>query len=234
MLDAGFDYVELPAQALPEREEDFRAFHPEATNLFFRGDIKLYGQEQTPYQAYAQRLVESAARLGVQTMVIGSGGSRRAPEGYAPELAEAAFVRVAAEVADIAEPLGIAIAPESLNRTETNVGNDLRVLATQLQVLGVGYTADAYHVLVEWVFDGNEAAPTLEHWRDALPHLPTHVHLASRDRWAPLPADADLLGFVSRLSELGYDGRISLECKRKPDDDWVTMLINTKSLFGVA
>ena len=224
VLAAGFDYVELPAQQILGNEEEYARLRPLATNLFFPSSIKLFGPEKTPYHDYARGVISAASKIGVQTMVVGSGGSRKwsadarsasgAGDPQSPE-ADAAFARVAAELAEIAEPYGIAIAPESLNRGETNVGNDLCRLATELDVLGVGYTADSYHVITEWVFDGNEAPVPIEHWRDQLPHLPSHVHIGDRARANPVPGEAEMAGFVHRLNELGYDGTVSLECRRR-------------------
>ncbi|MEZ0326535.1 MAG: sugar phosphate isomerase/epimerase family protein [Fimbriimonas sp.] len=231
-LEAGFDYVELPAQQLLANEPEFVRLRPEATNLFFPGTIKLFGPEKTPYLDYAREVIERAARVGVSVMVVGSGGSRRAPEGVAPADAEAQFARVAAELAEIAEPLGIQIAPESLNRSETNVGNNLGKFAQSLRDLGVGYTADSYHVISEWVFDGNEPAAPLEHWRDQVPYLPTHVHFGDRARVDPTPGDPDVELFVQRLKELGYDGRVSLECKRRSPGDLARALRDCKQLFA--
>jgi sugar phosphate isomerase/epimerase len=214
VLAGGFDYVELPAQQLLGNEVEFARLRPLATNLFFPSSIKLFGPEKTPFLDYARGVISAAAKVGVRVMVVGSGGSRRWSGEDAGE-GEGAFGRVAAELADIAEPYGIVIAPESLNRSETNVGNNLRALATELDVLGVGYTADSYHVISEWVFDGHEEPAPLEHWRDQIPHLPAHVHVGDRSRTNPIAGDVEMAGFIHRLNELGYDGTVSLECRRR-------------------
>ncbi len=231
-LAAGFDYVELSAQQLLENEADYTRLRPEVTNLFFPGAIKLFGSEKTPYLDYAREVIQGAHRVGVSVMVVGSGGSRRAPEGLVASEGTAQFARVAAELAEIAEPFGIQIAPESLNRSETNVGNDLSLLALSLRDLGVGYTADSYHVISEWVFDGNEPAAPLEHWRDQVPFLPTHVHFGDRARVDPAPGDPDVERFVARLKELGYDGRVSLECRRRDNQDLCAALQDLRTLFS--
>jgi sugar phosphate isomerase/epimerase len=231
-LEAGFDYVELPASQLLQNESRYAALRPEATNLFFPGTIRLFGPDRTSFLDYAQSVVEGASRVGVRTMVIGSGGARKAPEGTEPDEAEAGFIRVAAEITDLAEPYGIIVAPESLNRTETNVGNRLGKLATNLRTAGVAFTADSYHVITEWILSGNEQPPPIEHWRDEVPYLPAHVHLGGRDRVDPLPNDPDIAGFVMRLFELGYDGRVSLECSRRPNQPLSKSLSDVKALFA--
>lgn len=147
-------------------------------------------------------------------MVVGSGGARRSPEGTDPSQAEAEFVSIAAEIQEMARPFGIVIAPESLNRSETNVGNDLAAFATALVAAGSGYTADSYHVLYEWRADGgSEPATDPEFFAQQMPTKPDHVHLASAERVLPRGDDPELQAFAAQLRELGYDGRVSLEAR---------------------
>lgn len=219
-VKAGFDYVELPAQGFLGREPNYEGnpysgLPVEVTNLFFPAEIRLIGPQASDYRPYVERTVRRAAEAGVRAMVIGSGGSRKAPEGMDVDEAELEFAKIARFVQDQASPHGIAIAPESLNREETNVGNDLATLAHLLRAQGIGYTADSYHVLREWHADPRGAAAPL--WTEQLPFPPEHVHLADLPRHVPAPDDPLLAGFVHRLRTLGYDGRVSLEAKI-PDD----------------
>jgi len=237
-LAAGFDYVEVSASGFALREDfdpdEYRAAHAEASNLFFPGTIHLFGAEKTPYQEYVERVVGRAAEIGISVMVIGSGGSRRAPDGIDVDEANRGFVEVAGFVQDVAKRYGIVVAPESLNRSETNVGNDLESLARALQARGVGYTADSYHVLYEWAAEGGEGAPSAEHWREQVPFLPSHVHVGDLPRNAPEPGDPMIEGFATRLRELGYDGRISLEARRRDetDEELRRVLQNLRTIFG--
>lgn len=159
-------------------------------------------------------------------MVIGSGAARRAP---ARAEGDTAFAGTVAEIAEMARPYGIAIAPESLNRTETNVGNDLRSLA--LAVRGkASYTADSYHVLFEWDADGRRV-PVEELWIDQIPYAPAHVHIADLRRFSPRADDPMLQGFAERLSELNYEGAVSLECRRHDGLDFGEALAELRALF---
>ena len=213
-LAAGFDYVELAANPLvrydrgvwmPDREVEarHRELRVEATNLFFAGHVSIYGPGE-PWRAYVQCLIPLAASLGVRTMVVGSGGVRRAPDGEEIEY-EVRFARICGEIAAMGRQHGVVIAPESLRSGETNVGNDLGRLARLLAENGVGYCADVYHVLSE------NASPD---WRDQVPASPSHVHLSSPDRQAPSSSDRSLQAFFGRLRECRYQGRVSLECGR--------------------
>jgi sugar phosphate isomerase/epimerase len=181
------------------------------TNVFFPGSIKLFGPEKTPYLEYARMVIARAAAAGVRLMVLGSGASRTAPAGLDPLESEAQFVSIAEELDGIAQSHGMRIAPESLGREETNVGTDLGRLARALNERGVGYTADAFHVLREWRKESSDPAPSTDFWREKLPFPPSHVHFASERARTLEPDDPHLVGFFSRLRELGYDGRVSFE-----------------------
>lgn len=237
-LEAGFDYVELPAVALNAEtgappHPAFEQLKPAATNLFFPGSIRLFGPERTRYLDYADRLFQRAREAQVRVMVVGSGGSRRAPEGLDPLACEKEFAEIVGELQGHAGRHGIKLAPESLNRGETNVGTDLGRLARLLAQVGVSYTADSYHLLYEWEADGNQGSPTEEWYREQLPTTPAHVHLADRPRNAPRSDDPALLGFVRRLKELGYDARVSLECRWNGESgEREAALERLKSLFS--
>ncbi len=209
---SGFDYVELPAVTLAQDPQAFAGLPVPVTNVFFPGSIKLYGEDREAYLAHARTVIPRAAEAGVRIMVLGSGASRKAPEGMDISVAESAFIDVAVELNEVARAHGVRIAPESLGREETNVGNDLGNLARSLRDRGLGYTADAYHVLREWrASDSSSAAPSAEMWRDQLPFAPTHVHFASERARTLEPGDPHLTGFFQRLREVGYDGRVSFE-----------------------
>ncbi|RYG38306.1 sugar phosphate isomerase/epimerase [bacterium] len=209
VLAAGFDYVELGLSSTVGNPDfdlaRLRDIPVAAMNLFFPGSIRLYGPEENDWREYARRAIPRAAEIGVPVLVVGSGGSRRAPE--APGDWEAAFVEVASELQTMAKAYGIVIAPESLTRAETNVGNDLRSFAVALTARGVGYTADSFHILQE--------QPDLDAIAGEMPTMPTHVHLGSKGgREVPKAGEPGFAEFAARIRELGYDGTASLECKR--------------------
>ena len=236
VLDAGYDYVELGAHTLRDETDPYFGLPIEATNLFFSGSIRLFGSDATPYLDVARLTVDRAAHLGVKTMVIGSGGARKAPDGTDLCIAENEFLLIAAAIQDHAKQYSITIAPESLNRKETNIGNDLGRFASCLKFAGVGYTADSYHVLSEWkAEDPRESAPSADYWADQIPFAPSHVHIANLPRFAPKPEDPMMQGFVHRLLELGYDGRVSLEYRRGDnfrEEIW-TALRDLHRLFSI-
>jgi len=216
MVDAGFDYVELGAGSLFDDPHQYEGLPVQATNLFFKSGYKLFGPERTPYIDYAQHIIHAAAKQGVKVMVVGSGAARKAPHDSNIEEANEEFADIIAAISEIARPLGVLIAPESLNRTETNVGNDLGDLAQAMVARRLAYTADVYHVLKEWDLDpGTSGPPTEQYWLDQLPFRPSHVHFADLPRYVPAANDPDVLAFLRRLVGLGYNDRISFEGNRE-------------------
>lgn len=200
-LEAGYDYVEYGAAATALSETTF---------LFFPGDVKIYGPNADALDR-GKAIIDAAAARGVKLMALGSGGVRRAPEGVRIEDAEEIFYDLVAALDQYAQTLGLRVAPESLDPSETTVGTSLPALARALHARGCSYTADTYHALRQT--DTREA--DLDFWRWQIPYKPAHVHLGPFDRSVPKADDVSLRAFAARLSELGYDGRASLECRRE-------------------
>jgi sugar phosphate isomerase/epimerase len=232
VLSAGFDYVELAAfgfNGLLDTwdSEYYRSLPILATNGFLDNRVKLFEPGATPYMEYAVRTVERASSLRIPLMVIGSGASRKASE---LATGEQSFVEIVSKIADIGRPLGITMAPESLNRTETNVGNNLRNLALALGEAGVGYTADSYHILYEWNADGR-ILPIDALYEEQLPSPPSHVHIANLPRSGVDSSDPMLQAFAQRLRDLNYDANVSLECNRNIGFDLCDALAHLQRLF---
>ncbi len=217
ILEAGFDYVELPAHWLLTADlSALRGVPVEATNLFFPSGVTLYGTDAFDWRSYASQLLPVAASVGVQVMVMGSGTQRRSLPGMPVGEAEHAFFDIVGEVQELASAFGIQIAPESLSRDETDVGNDPAVLASELAERGVAYTLDTYHFFNEWAAQG-EPVPLAGLTVDQrLTLRPLHVHLANRPRFVPSEDDSEVRLLIQKLKEMKFAGRVSLECKEMP------------------
>ncbi len=217
---AGFQFVEIPAQVFKGLEDIYdpdtvKGIPAQVTNFFFPGGMKLFGENRNAYVDYARKVFDRAGKAGVKVMVIGSGSTRRAPDGYNEESAFETFINVVADMEKRAKKNGIHLAPESLSRTDSNVGNDLSLLAKALKKKSIGFTASSYHILAEWDATGREkgrASPSDAYWKKMIPHAPIHVHLSDFSRGIPKSEDAMVKGFVKRLKGLKYKGRVSLEC----------------------
>ncbi|MCG9894884.1 MAG: sugar phosphate isomerase/epimerase [Fimbriimonadaceae bacterium] len=200
-LDAGFDYIEVGlVQALAADRLPGRGLY--SANLFFPADLNLT-RDPAGARRHAREAIPRAAEIGLKILVIGGGGARRAPDGTDLDEAVERFADYYAECQAIAREHGIDVAPESLQRAETNVGNDYLPLARAMAARGVPMTADSFHMLQE------DGAPD---W-SRLESCPLHVHLGDRVRNLPDAEDPEILGFFSRLRDLGFGGGVSLECR---------------------
>ena len=240
-VDAGFDYVELSVSEMMAREpwdsSVYAGLPIEACNLFFPGGVKLFPEdsaEQFDAMPYIFEARKRLSEVGVAIGVVGSGNQRRCPPNMDSANAERKLAFWLFE-GMVAEGKTL-FAPESLERSESNVGTDCASFSRNLKEFRVGYTADAYHLLKEWDANGREgglSVPSKAFWEDQMPHAPLHLHLAQLEgRRYPSVDDPMLLGFFARLRELGYDARVSLECHGLEVGDYKSAMANVRSYIG--
>ena len=106
--DLGFDYAELAVRNFTAlSDEDFATFAEKVRaaglptpvgNVFFPGDMVLVGPQADHEKglAWARLALARAQVLGLEIIVFGSGGARKAPEGFP---ADQAFEQLVAFVA---------------------------------------------------------------------------------------------------------------------------------------
>jgi sugar phosphate isomerase/epimerase len=222
---AGFDYVECTVVSLqPEADEDvFRpilaryglsALPVDAFNVFLPRDLKIVGPE-VDWDRVANYVETALARVqivGAPTVVFGSGGARNVPDGFDGGSAQEQLVRFLHIVADAADPLGIKVVIEPLNRKESNVINSVAeavVLARRVDRPSIRVLADFYHMQ-------EEAEPLAHLWeyRDWI----DHVHVADSERLAPGTGSYPYREFVDQLDRAGYAGSVSVECRWRDFD----------------
>jgi len=258
-VDAGFDFVELSVSQMmagrwdailpPWDTSEYEGLPIEACNLFFPGGVKLFTsnwEERFPVIVYLNQARQLLTQIGVSIGVVGSGNQRRCPPDvsfphkgdpwdYLYSDSESPEEILARWLAATSGPPGTVFAPESLERSESNVGVDCASFSRILNKHGVGYTADAYHLLKEWESEGREGGlsePSKEFWADQLPHAPLHTHLAQLEgRRFPQPNDPMLIGFFDRLRDLGFNERVSLECNGLNSEDYQQAIINVRTYF---
>lgn len=125
--DAGFDYVETGfAMFAKEDTAEYDRFAAElekcgmrceSANCFIPGELKTVGEnvDREALAAYVERGMERGKKLGLETVVFGSGGSRSIPEGFPFDRAFRQLVSFLAEtVSPIAEKYGITVVVEPL------------------------------------------------------------------------------------------------------------------------
>lgn len=220
---AGFDYIEWGmARIAGLSEEEFQAVLAKKPsfpipilkcNGFLPGDVKVTGPDASEQvqREYLERAMSRGHALGVKTVVFGSGGARRVPEGW--DFAEAwrqivAFLKLTAEYCD---KYDIDIAIEPLRRQECNIinlvseGVAAAAMANHPRIGGLG---DTFHMLSchePWEAFAH-AGKTLKHVHisQALPDLSARIY--------PAPDDGqDYAAIAKVLKEMGYEGGVSVE-----------------------
>ena len=237
----GFDYLEVPAQAVAALSaEEFDRLLARvkalrvpvrAANSFVPASVRLTGPEADParQREYVVSCLERLAALGVRTLVFGSGGARRVPDGFPREQAVAQIVAFGRLAASEAGTRGITIVLEPLRRQESNIVNSVG------EALPIARAVDhpAFRVLVDFyhLSEEKEDPAVIREAGDLL----RHVHVANPSgRAFPKRADeADYTPFVSALKAIGYRGGVSVEART--DDlagDAPAAIALLRALFG--
>jgi sugar phosphate isomerase/epimerase len=214
---AGWDYIEENVQSLlqPAAADDqwnapSRVELPiRAANVLVPGTLKIVGPEADPakLRQHMSAVTERAARVGITTLVFGSGAARKIPDGFDRETASKQIIEFSRTGAELASGHGITIVLEPLNQGECNIINS--VAEAMRFVKAVDHPAfqclvDTYHF---WLED-----EPLENLRRAMPWI-KHVHVADKEgRVAPgLSGKADYRPLFSVLKQGNYGGAISFE-----------------------
>ncbi len=221
--DWGFDIVELPLENPsdldPGRTVDLLAelglggtvcvaMSPERT---FVGEDK---EILKSTQDYLRACIDLSARVGA-SLPSGPvvGGPIYAPVGLTwratPDERKAYLSRLVEglkPVAAYAGEKGVRIAIEPLNRFETSVLNTFEQtldILTRLDSPACGILADTFHMNIEEksIVDAVQAAAGRL----------MHVQACGNDRGTPGADHVDWAGFISALSDIGYNGAVCIE-----------------------
>jgi sugar phosphate isomerase/epimerase len=157
---------------------------------------------------YLDTVFYRAKKAAIPLIVLGSGGSRRIPEGYDKQLATRDFIQLCRKMALVAKKHNINIAIESLNSTETNFLNTVEQAAQIVRKVNhpnFRLNADIYHMLKE-----NEPP---QHIIDA-GKLIIHVEIAEKEkRTLPGVMKEDFRPYLKALQAIGYKGPIVIEAR---------------------
>ncbi|MBD0260962.1 MAG: sugar phosphate isomerase/epimerase [Cytophagales bacterium] len=177
-------------------------------NVLFPGSMKLVGPQvnETRILNYVDTVFYRAKRAGIPLIVLGSGGSRRLPEGYDAGQAKGEFAVLCRKLAGVAQKHGVTIALESLNRTETNFLNTLQEAAEVVAKVNHPHfrlNADIYHMSKE-----NEPP---QHIVDARKWI-VYVEIAEKEqRTLPGVKGDDFKPYFEALKSINYGGPIVIE-----------------------
>lgn len=220
--ESGCTYIEEGVRRflLPEEpEEKFQSTLNElkkislpvrACNGFLPGQLKAVGPgaKHEEILVYAYAAFSRAVRAGVETIVWGSGESRRIPDGFSRAEAEEQFCGLAKKAAALAGRSGVTIALEPLNSGETNFINTLKEGAAMVEAVAhpnFKLLADIYHLLRE-----GEGPAAIRKYGKYI----HHCHIAEKEqRTPPGTAGDDFKPFLRALKNINYKGRLSLECR---------------------
>ena len=220
-LTPGYAHIELSAMATlaganpaPDAVDlrTLQALHPSvrAFNCFVPGDIKTVGPDvaRDQVEAYVATTIGRAAAVGAELIVFGSGASRRVPDGYPRASAWDQLIWFLGRCADHAEQHGVTIAIEPLNTNECNILNSytegVRMARDVARPESIKVLADTWHFAVD-----------KEPLDDILlaPEWLAHVHVAdSPGRQHPGTGTYPFDRLFAILHEIGYAGRMSIEC----------------------
>ena len=160
-----------------------------------------------------QKLTEKgfarAKMLGGSIAVLGSSGARNIPEGFSYEEAEAHFINVLRVCGDAAQKHGMKVALEPLRYAETNFINTVNQgcnICKKTAHPAVGLLLDLFHF-----YSNGEEIESIIAAKDMIIHA--HIARPDPDRKYPTAADKEACKLWARtLHDIGYEGRISLEC----------------------
>lgn len=219
---AGFDFVEMGvAGALMPLANETRfaeslarieaaALPCRALNCFIPGEMKIVGPEvdSAALERYVGTACSRASRAGVETIVFGSGGARRIPDGFDAARAGEQILAFGRMTAGIAGDCDVTVVVEPLSRHETNslitVGQAADVVR-QVDHPSLRLLVDYFH----WARDNDSIEDIV-----AAGPLLAHVHVATMpNRLAPGAEPCELGAFFDALNAGGYDGRVSIEAK---------------------
>lgn len=228
LADFGFDYIELPLAemtALPE--EDFATLvgrvnksgiRCETCNNFFPKTMRLTGANvvDAEVDAYIDKALARARRLGVDRVVFGSGPAKNVPEGFPLRNGYLQVVDLLRRAAPVARAAGITIVIEPLRKGECNLINSFAegcALARDVDDANVRVLVDYYHLTEE-----KEPAQNIrEFGREFLRHV-HFARCAGRSYPDSPEEDNGYQDFFAALRDCKYDLRVSLEAYSKNFD----------------
>jgi sugar phosphate isomerase/epimerase len=177
-------------------------------NIFFPSTMKIAGPEVdgTRVLSYADTVLSRAQKAGLSFIVLGSGGSRRIPDGYDAQKAKNDFIQLCKKLAEVAAKYKIIIALEGLQSIETNFLNSVK--AAGEIVRGVNHSnfrlnADIFHMMRE-----NESPQSIIDYADVL----SHCEIAEKQtRSFPGVMGDDFKPYFRALRKASYTGKIFIE-----------------------
>ncbi|HXU83930.1 MAG TPA: sugar phosphate isomerase/epimerase family protein [Polyangia bacterium] len=223
----GFDYVELLVKNFTAlSDEDFAKFLQKhkavgiptpVGNNFIPVELKLVGPEvdKDKQMEFVKKAFERAQKLGIKTVVLGSGGARKLPDGFSADEGWKQLVDFARRIAPEAKKRGIVVAVEPLQKGETNTINTAAEglkWVKEVNHPNFQLMVDFYHLSLEKEDPAIllTAKKNIKHLHIANPYL----------RRFPMSSDEfDYSVFFATLKKSGYQGGLTIEGKTDKLDE---------------
>lgn len=216
---AGYDYVEFPLMQLADLpQEEFEELKTYLSGMslacdaccnMFPARVRLLGKEASDavIDEYLSVAFPRMAALGVKTIVLGSSGARRLPEGMSKSEGVIALSKVIKDkVVPLLEQYGITLVMEPIGSYEANFINTLpdgMEVVNAVNHPRVQLLADSVHLLYE-----NEPPVHITQYAKNL----KHIHLCENERALPASGiSQELAAILNAIRESGYDITASFE-----------------------
>lgn len=223
--DWGYDYADVAGRTVIPFESA-QAFAEVRTRLLATGvpiegmggfipeSVRIVGPsvDWARVRGYLETTIGRAAELGVKAINWGSAPSKHVPPGWPMSRAWDQIERAGEMIAALAEASGVVVVIEPINPRETNIlyyTVEGLSLAQTVNRPGLRMLVDYYHVMKQ-----NEP---LDQVKLAAGWI-AHAHTSDDDRRFPCLGQWDQRPFLRTLREMGYDGRLSFEVRRRDDD----------------
>ena len=234
--EAGYDFIETTVAAYGGiSDEEFEEFLKEASgcglpveaaNCLFPG-IYLY-TEQDKAVEWIRKVADRSARLGIKTLVFGSGGARQ----FTDEMTEDEALNFLANLLNIMAPIvaekDITIVVEPLEKPATNCINETHTGAKLVRMVNhpnIRLLVDYFH----YVRENDRLDPM---------NVPLFAHIHTADpvtRSCQTEITEHFKIFLNSLKANGWDGNLSLECGLAPNtlEEIMKLFKNFPRLLGL-
>jgi 5-keto-L-gluconate epimerase len=148
------------------------------------------------------------------SQMVNIGRIRGKIEDDGKEAAEQRFIETASELCDYANPLGVTLILEPVNRYEINFINSVEEgvdLLNKMNKTNLKLMPDVFHMNIEDRTIGGELAKYIEHI--------AYIHIADSNRLAPGQGHTDFQDIFLNLKQVKYRGWMSIEILPKPEPD---------------
>ncbi|MDD6210175.1 MAG: sugar phosphate isomerase/epimerase [Bacteroidales bacterium] len=217
----GYDYIETSVVSFlipTENDSAFSERYKEASSLdipvyscnsFFPATMRLVGKDVNTEEIrqYVETAMKRAEKMHIEVIVLGSGKARSIPDDFAEGEARSQFVSICRMIGDIAQKSAITVVIEPLRYSETNFINSVEEglrMVKEINHPNIRLLADIYHMV--------SIGESPESIVKAGKYL-KHCHIAEKEKRTPPGVEKDdFTPYLKALKQIGYKGKISLEC----------------------